>query len=423
MHVRTIDNGADIINKMYLTISRAQFPCHILYSGHLGSGKSTELNRLKAKLEENRLFVCFVDVQGKLDLDTLKHTDLFIFLLESLLGCAKEHRLSIKEEKLNQIKNYLLKEETKIVSKTGSAEAEFDASFEAKSPSILFSVLSLVSKIRASMQIKSDYRDEWRINMEPDINTYIRMINSLLRDIRDSAAEKSYVNSFPIILIDSLEKTANSPVIQLFSAHSSDLVRLDASMVISYPVSLTYLPMCNHIKSYFTLSCRLPMIELWRWNQNERKYINKGALIQSPGFRVLREIILRRIDESIIDDEALMMIIQKTGGFLRDLFSAAFSSALNALAKGHDKIEVDDAFEALDEMRSEICSQFPDKSKPILIKIISGDKMYAYNEQLAELMQSGAVLEYNGKRWVDVHPLVEEWLKDNGMMKAYELEQ
>jgi hypothetical protein len=93
------------------------------------------------------------------------------------------------------------------------------------------------------------------------------------------------------------------------------------------------------------------------------------------------------------------------------------------MARRHDRIELNDATNSLEDMRSLICSRFPDNSKDALIKIIRGDKTYADDERLAVLLQSGAVLEYNSTRWVDVHPLVEDWLRSNGMLKPYGLGQ
>ena len=39
-------------------------------------------------------------------------------------------------------------------------------------------------------------------------------------------------------------------------------------------------------------------------------------------------------------------------------------------------------------------------------------KRWAYCK-ITVLLQIGAVLEYNGTRWCDLHPLVEKWLIEN----------
>jgi signal recognition particle GTPase len=50
-------------------------PCHILFSGHLGCGKSTELWRLFYKLEEANFLVGMGNCEDNLDMTMLKHTD------------------------------------------------------------------------------------------------------------------------------------------------------------------------------------------------------------------------------------------------------------------------------------------------------------------------------------------------------------
>jgi len=62
-------------------------------------------------------------------------------------------------------------------------------------------------------------------------------------------------------------------------------------------------------------------------------------------------------------------------------------------------------------MMSGISERFPQELVPKLIEIINGNKKYASDEDLTILLQSSAVLEYNGDKWVDVHPLAAEWIE------------
>ena len=47
-------------------------------------------------------------------------------------------------------------------------------------------------------------------------------------------------------------------------------------------------------------------------------------------------------------------------------------------------------------------------------EIYRGEKYVSSSEEITTLLQSGVVLEYNGTRWCDLHPLVEKWLLQNG---------
>ncbi|MDR3120004.1 MAG: hypothetical protein LBU58_01510 [Clostridiales bacterium] len=417
MPSRVSENGNDVIEMMYFSISRAKDPCRILYSGHMGSGKSTELFRLRTKLAENNFFVCYANIEGKLDFTTLTHTDLLIFILETLLEYARANELDVDDRKLTGIKDYLRSEHEKIRASSGLTQSELEASLEAKTPKLLSAVLSIVGNLRASMQIQSDYREVWRENMKPDINTYIGMINDVLADVKDAAAKKGKADAYPIILLDSLEKIDEEPAMTLFRAHSQDLARLYANMVISFPIGLTYMSDFNQIENYYADIQTLPMIKLRTWNQNERVYENENEPPENlPGCQVLKKMILKRVDDSLMDEGVLSLIVLKTGGFIRDLLYAVYYATLNALAGGRGRIEMRDAKVALTKMRSDISKRFDKEGFERLKIIIGGEKVYHSDAPLMKLLQCGAALEYNGTRWVDAHPLVVEWMEENGMI-------
>ena len=52
-----------------------------------------------------------------------------------------------------------------------------------------------------------------------------------------------------------------------------------------------------------------------------------------------------------------------------------------------------------------------------LKNIYNGDKeLIEDKEKLLKMLQASVVLEYNGKRWHNVHPLVAKFLKERGLV-------
>ncbi len=47
----------------------------LLFTGHRGSGKTTELLRLQQELEDNQFFIIYMDVEELLDLGSLNYLD------------------------------------------------------------------------------------------------------------------------------------------------------------------------------------------------------------------------------------------------------------------------------------------------------------------------------------------------------------
>ena len=52
-----------------------------------------------------------------------------------------------------------------------------------------------------------------------------------------------------------------------------------------------------------------------------------------------------------------------------------------------------------------------------MLNIYNGNKERIENkEMLLEMLQASVVLEYNGKRWHNVHPLVIKFFKEQGLI-------
>ena len=68
--VRGGDDFAALIARHILLSDRSSSPAFtkLLFSGHRGCGKTTELFRLKRKLEEEGYFVVYFDVEQELDI-------------------------------------------------------------------------------------------------------------------------------------------------------------------------------------------------------------------------------------------------------------------------------------------------------------------------------------------------------------------
>ena len=390
-----------------LSIQAAKNPCHILFSGHLGCGKSTELWRLCNLLEDNNYLVGLGICDDNLDMTTVKYTDLILFILETLLRCARDKKIPVRTKSLENIENYWKEEYTEITEVQKSAGIEIDTSIEGRTPTILAKVFSVVASVRGSLRTQSDKREEYRRKMEPSLNLFIGMVNDVIKDIRTAGIKKGFKDAPPIVLLDQLEKANREVAAELFEKHSQDLVRLNVHLVVPFPIEMRYTPNYNQIKNYFSCDWILPMIKLRSWDDQKQSYASFDI-----GKEVLRNIIFKRMDDTLFAEGVLDYIIEKTGGFLRDLFTVIFDAALNGTARKSNRIEEKDMMVALTKLQSGISCRFPESGRARLERIKNGEKRYASDEELMVFLGSGAVFEYNGKRWVDLHPLVEDWLEE-----------
>jgi ATP phosphoribosyltransferase len=110
-------------------------------------------------------------------------------------------------------------------------------------------------------------------------------------------------------------------------------------------------------------------------------------------------------------------MIEKTGGSLRDLFGAIITAATRARRRRSVKIEVEDAVRALEKLKTELKKTIDGKNYSFLADISRGNRERIEDkEMLLNMLQAGTVLEYNGKGWYNVHPLVNDFLIEQGIL-------
>jgi len=402
--VRNAGCMEDQIKMMAIAIRNSNTPCHMLFSGHIGSGKSTELRRLERILTEEKFIVGVAECQMRLNMNALEYTDVMLFVLETLLSCAMYYNLDINQKPLERIKEYWGTELIKVSTETFDATSEVNASAKIQSPSILQSIFKIVAGLCTKLQIQSKTRDEFQQKIKPELHIFISMINDVIDEIQRAGVKKGFKDALPVVLMDGLEKTNKEVADKLFINHSQDLVRLQAHMILAFPIYLCYTPDYRQIKNNYASDWRLPMIKLRTWNGTSYGPYPNGS-------KILTEIVEKRMSADLYEDKDLKQVIKKTGGSLRDLFEVLYTASLNALVGNRKSITKKDVDAALSIMMSGISERFPQALVPKLIEILNGNKNYASDEDLTILLQSSAVLEYNGDKWVDVHPLAAEWIE------------
>ena len=395
----------DRTKKTMVAIKASKSPCHILFSGHKGCGKSTELYRLYNMFKNDGYLVAIGRCDSNLNMNTMEYTDLILFILETLFKCAQENDLAIDESILKSIESYWNKIHEIVKEKTGETKVEGSISANVKSPSLLARVLSLTASFRSDLSLSSKNSDVIRETIKPRLDLFYSIANDFINNIQISGVQRGFKDTFPIVLIDQLEKANIEVLINLFENHSQDLTKLQSHLVFPFPIEMCYKPSYHYIKNYFTEEWVLPMIKLRTWDEQTHSYVEFNT-----GKTVLRSIVEKRMNINKISDGILDDIINKTGGYLRNLFEAIYDAILNSIARGSDIVETQDMTVALNSLQSSITRRLDEKNRFRLEMIINGDKKYGADDVMMDFLSSGIVFEYNGDRWVDLHPLVEDWI-------------
>lgn len=371
-----------------------------LLLGHKGCGKSTELNRLSAKFATKgykvKTIVCSMD----LDLFNIVYSDLFILMGEALLEIAKECGCKISKELLENIMDFW-DEGVKVTTSKEQETLLAESGMSVETPGILVKILNIFAKIKADLKFNEEVRKEYRKKISIHSSEWMKLLGSVSEEIMKGTDGKS-----PIIFFEDLDKLNPEDAWNVFYNYAAILSGMPFPVIYTFPIGLSYDTRFAAMEGYF-ITKTLPMIKIETLD---------GQPYQA-GIDVIRQIVQKRADLSLFGSGVLEKLIQYTGGSLRDLFHAINSAAKRAERRKSESISMEDADRALEELKTSLTRRIEQKDYEFLLHIYRGNRELIEDKQmLLKMLQASVVLEYNGKRWHSVHPLVARFLDEQGLV-------
>lgn len=371
-----------------------------LLLGHKGCGKSTELNRLSAELSAKDYRVKTIVCSTDLDMFNIVYSDLFILMGEALLGIAKDCGCAISKSILDDIMHFWDEAmETSVSKKEETTDIEAGAS--AETPGLL-NVLKIFVKIKADLKYNEEVRKEYRKKISIRSSEWMELLRNISQEIVKKTEGKS-----PIIIFEDLDKLNPEDAWNVFYNYAAVLSGMAFPVIYTFPIGLSYDTRFAAMEGYF-ITKTLPMIKIETIDGEPYK----------DGINIIREIVEKRADLNLFEDGVLDSLIKYSGGSLRDLFHTINSSAKRAERRDSDSISMEDAERALEEVKTSLTRRIEKKDYDFLINICKGNKELIEDKQaLLKMLQASVVLEYNGKRWHNLHPLVTRFFAEQGLIK------
>ncbi len=400
MEYRTSDKYNSPIEDIFDSCQNEEEYAAFLLLGHRGCGKSTELNRMSERLVDKGYYVKTVHCGMDLDLFNIVHSDLFILMGEALLQIAQKLQCKIEKKLLEQITTFWYEgTETVISQEAEELCAEVGASVELKG--IFTNILTLFGKIKTDLKFNEETRREYRRKINVRTSEWIEILSLVSEEITKQTEGKR-----PIIIFEDLDKLNPEDAWKVFYNYVSSLSGMKFPVIYTFPIGLSYDARFSAMESYFVTKT-LPMIKIETIT---------GQPFQD-GIDIICKIVEKRAKLELFEADVLKNLIQYTGGSLRDLFYTINSSAKRALRRNSETISMEDAERALEELKTNLTRRIEEKEYDFLLNIYNGNKERIENkEMLLEMLQASVVLEYNGKRWHNVHPLVIKFFKEQGLI-------
>lgn len=398
MEFRTSDKYDSPIEDIYDACRESQECMAFLLLGHRGCGKSTELNRMSERLAGDGYYVRTINCSMDLDLVNMLHSDLFILMGEALVKMAEESGCGLGQDMVSEIEDFWC-EGTEITVSQEVEAASLEAGMSAGT-GIFSNLFNIFAKIKTDLKYNEESRKEYRKKIHTRSGEWIKILGNISGEITRKNNGKC-----PIIIFEDLDKLNPEVAWKVFYNYAALLSGMKFPVIYTFPISLSYDARFSAMESYFVTKT-LPMIKI---------QTIEGEDFQD-GIDMIEQIVEKRANLELFERDVLKVLIKSTGGSLRDLFMVINASAKRAVRRESVTVSMEDAGRALEELRTSLTRRIEKKDYRFLENIYQGNKEQIEDkEMLLKMLQASVVLEYNGKRWHNVHPLVVEFLKGQGL--------
>ncbi|MCC3470592.1 MAG: AAA family ATPase [Microcoleus sp. PH2017_29_MFU_D_A] len=371
----------------------------ILFTGHRGCGKSTELKRIQKEWEKDYR-VIYLEVNEETDINDVGYTDFYLIAIKRVefemrrLGLKLDSRLM---ENFEAWFKDVTEETERSVESSVSLEGEVTLGPEA--PFLAKLLVKLLAQIKGSDRQKKTIRQ----TLEKDISRLKADINLLLND-----AVKKLRKKFPnykgfLIIFDNLDRVPPNVANHLFFDYAAQLQELNCTMIYTVPLGALYSSQ-NAVKN-FDCPHIIPMVNIYEFNRDicDLNY-------NEVNLNAMASLIERRVEVDILFEsrEQLLEVAKASGGHVRQLIQIMRTASITARGRGQDKIMAEDVTYAIKQEQFNFERLIPQNHYPLLAQVCLTKNIN--KDEISELMLFNlSVLEYNGKnRWNYPNPVVKQ---------------
>ncbi len=433
--------GGKIIEELKDNISffSPDDPTCVLFTGHIGCGKSTELLRLKSELEQEGFHVVYFESSEDLEMADVDIGDI-------LLSISRRVSQSLEQLKLAEPKGLkdllqgaakLLQTEIELSGEAQlpgvgkvAASTEGKFSVEAGVPGLGqvsasseqgFSLALGIGKITAKAKTDSMLREKLNQFLGPQKTKLLDAINQEL--IEPAIAElKRKGKKGLVVIVDNLDRIDNRPKPfgrpqqeYLFIDQSDFLTKLRCHLVYTMPLALKFSNDYGNLTQRYEEPKVLPMVPIQYRDGSEC----------TEGVSLLKQMVLARafpelsegdrlahITELFDSPESLDRLCRVSGGHVRDLLRL-----LNDWVKKGRQLPLSGQVleDVIRSRRNEMTLPISSEEWEMLRQVkerkkVSGDKDYQ------TLIRSRLVFEYRDRTdsWFDINPILADAAEMNG---------
>lgn len=360
----------------------------ILFGGHVGGGKSTELRKL-AGLFQNSYTVSHLELTKVLDINNLRFSDLLIALAQRIVEALEGNSLTPDPVFVKPLTDWF---ETRIIKEERFKDLDMEVKAQAKGKTGIPFLVTFLAEFTAKIRSGASYREELRREVRDGFTSLAQSLNALIAHANDLLKAK---NRGPLLfIVDGTDKLKREDSASFFQSDVNQLGQIQTNLILCAPIAVLLEE--GGTAQRFGLRLRLPMVKIYDRDETENDAA-VGALVNLVG---------KRIPLSFFDDiETVKYLVRKSGGHPRDLLRlvrACFSKIDAA------PITLPVAQRAVRDIAAEYqrSVQSDDWAELVRVDASQGEDTNRTDTRL-RMLYDLVLLEYNNYWWRS-HPLVRE---------------
>jgi energy-coupling factor transporter ATP-binding protein EcfA2 len=369
----------------------------ILFTGHRGCGKSTELKRIQHRWEQDYR-VIYLEADEETDINDADYTDLYLIVIKKVEYELRRLGHKVDPRLLANIEDWfkeVIKEDERSVESSISLEGE--ATLGAEAPFLAKLMIKLLAQIKGSDTRKTTIRQ----TLQRDISRLKADLNLLLNDAYKKI-KATYPKGF-LIIFDNLDRVPPAVSDRLFFDYGTQLKELRCTLVYTVPISALYSPkgLLNTSDSPHIV----PMVNIYQLDRDRC-----DLDYNQTGLEAIADVIEQRVNiEAVFETrQHLLDLTKASGGHIRQLMQLMRIACQTASTRGHDKIVDEDVTYAVKQIQFDFERFIPQEHYPVLAQVCLSKNIT--KDDVGQLMMFNlSVLEYNGNtRWNYPNPVVKQ---------------
>ncbi len=346
----------------------------LLVIGHRGCGKSTIINKVVEDLNKEYHVVVFsvLNVLNMMDVETI---DILVTTYMEVIKSMEKAGVTDFTPATDKVLAFL--KTTLKLTEVG---------------------VSLLGSLSLKIKTEPDSRKAIRDGFRNQIEIIQKSFDSAFKNIQQQTQKDI------LIIIDDLDKLETEFAEQIFFKDSQLLMMPEAKIIYTFPLDTYYSESFNQISSLFKAQF-IPVVNLYDASGN----------YQTSALEHLKELVYRRIDKTLISEDALRCVIDCSGGLVRDLVKFMQDACSIASLKEVSIIDQAIAQEATSELVNDFYRifDFPEYRDSVEEIMKSKEKKKIKNTTLVYLLKYLFVVEYRhrNKPWYDAHPCLKKAMK------------